>query len=144
MTLDRTFGRTFQRASEQRRADIAQTDRASIKQTTVFGIVRVKGSGEVLVDFDFPIEFVEKPFFTFGADLASNHAPVAGSFPVHSATVSKWKLLEKSEQRRYYVGCTLAIVALGADRQKVNINCVFQGKAFRSPTSSQSDVDSGI
>lgn len=141
---DLSYGRSYQRAAEQRRADIAQTERASIKQTTVFGIVRVKGSGEVLVDFEFPVEFVEKPFFTFGADLASNHAPEAGAFPVHSATVSKWELLEKSEQRRYYVGCTLAIVALGAENQRVNINCVFQGKAFRSPTSSQTDVDSGI
>lgn len=129
---------------EKRREDLAQTDRAIIKHTSVFSIVRVKGSGEVLVDVEFPVKFVEQPYFTFGASLASNHAPEAGSFPVHCATVTHWDTEDKSEQRQYYKGCTLAIVALGADNQRVNINCVFQGKAFRGPSGSETTLDSGL
>lgn len=139
-----TFVRSPQRALEKRREDLAQTDRAVIKHTNVFAVVRVKGSGEVLVDVDFPVAFVERPYFTFGAALASNHAPVAGSFPVSSATVTKWITDDRSEQRSYFTGCTLAVVALGDANQKVNIHCVFQGKAFRGPVGTETTVDSGL
>lgn len=141
MVSHASFRRSPQYALERRRQELERVDNSSIKHTVVTGTVKVKGSGEVTVDFDFPVQFVEKPTFTFGAELGMNHSPVAGSFPVSSATVVGWNLKEKSDQRKYYIGCTLAVVALGATDQRVLIHCVFQGKAFRSPgNSGASDI----
>lgn len=103
-------------------------------RTQVEARVKVRGSGETRTAIEFPVLYAEKPIFTFGGELGGNHSPEAGNYPVISVMVLEWDVVERSDQRTYYRGCEVGIVALGRTLQRVTAHLLFEGLAFRDPT----------
>lgn len=121
-------------AVESMRSDRDRVENATMKRTEVEVRVKVVGSGEANVTVTFPVVFAERPFFTCGHELEENHSPELTNFPAFSATVLRWITKEKSDERVYYVGCDVGVVALGKTDMESYAHLLFKGSAFRGPT----------
>jgi hypothetical protein len=83
----------------------------------------------------------QKPIFTFGSEMQANQAPVTGSFPTVSATVSQWDS-KAAGNATVYLGAYLIVVATGPATQKLTVHYCFQGLAI-SPSSTQYSNSTG-
>lgn len=124
--------RSIQQNLERRRTQLAQQDAMTVKYSVVEGDIPVTGAGETLATVRFPIQFTEKPMFTFGHELADNVWPIPGAYPMVSATVVSWTKIERSGSRQYWTGASVAIVIDGAAAQSI-LHFHFSGRAFRNP-----------
>jgi hypothetical protein len=136
---------------ESRRDDVKRVDAMTVKVTRVSGYVLVVHdtdvtTAEASVDLTFPVVFTEKPVFTFGAELADNHRPLAGSYPTMSAVVSLWETVGEvtgaTEGR--YVGATVVTVSTGQAAQNIWLHYSFEGKAIRNPLNDVGSIDDVI
>jgi hypothetical protein len=96
------------------------------RQASVYGMVRAvsgfilcNGAGELQIEVNFPVRFVEKPAMTFGGELDVNQPVEAGNFPTISVVVTRWILEELDELRTYFVGASLAVVSTGVANQRM-------------------------
>lgn len=121
-------------AVESMRFDRDRINDSTIKRTEVEARIKLVGSGEANMEVTFPVVFVERPSFVFGHELEENHSPEATNFPVCSATVLRWILKERPDDRAYYVGCDVGAVALGKSDMESYVHLVFKGDAIRGPS----------
>lgn len=127
-------GADLRRTLEGRRRQLVTARTSDMARTQVEARVNTVGSGETRATIEFPVLFSRKPIMTFGGELASGSSAEAGNYPVISVMVDEWDTVRKADQRTYYRGCDVLIVALGKERQRVTANVLFEGMAFRDPT----------
>lgn len=131
--------------AEQRRNDLARIDRMTVKITRVTGRVLVKGAGEVGIDVNFPVQFTERPSFTFGGELDDNSTARALSYPTVSAVVGEWTKRKKSAGfDGYYTGARLLIVTTGIDTQRLWVHWAMEAHAIRNPVNDVGSVEDAI
>jgi len=136
--------RKMRAAIEGMRSEHERIDDATMKRVDVEVRVKLSGSGEANVEVTFPVVFSERPFFTSGHELEENHAPEATNFPAFSATVLRWITKERPDERVYYVGCDVGVVALGKESMESYAHLLFKGLAFRGPTIQAPSTDESI
>lgn len=124
----------LRRTLEHRHRQRVTAQNSNMRRTQVEAKVRVVGSGETRATIDFPVLFSDKPIMTFGGELVGNSTAEAGNYPVISVMVDNWDTVERSDDREYYRGCEVLIVALGKENQRVDAHVLFEGMAFRDPT----------
>lgn len=124
----------LRRTLDAQRAERATSSNSDMARTQVEARVKVRGSGETRRAIEFPVVYARKPIMTFGGELNGNHSPEAGNYPVISVMVLEWTTVERGDQRTYYTGCEVGIVALGRPAQRVTAHILFEGLAFRDPT----------
>lgn len=111
----------------------------------VSGQFLISGSGEVLVDVNFPCSFEEIPLFSFGGAMEIGSPVAQGSFPTISAVVVAWNFTElPMKGSRIYKGATIAVVTTGASDQQMWINWHFTGHAFVNPVSNSAETSQTI
>jgi hypothetical protein len=89
--------------------------------------------GEGYAQLVFPVRYVEVPVMTFGGELAPNQNLLPGQFPQFSVIVHSWKFGRRPDTgTKFYDGCTLAIVTIGADDLSLTVHVSFRGKAVRN------------
>lgn len=93
------------------------------------------GSGEMRFDVHFPYYFTGRPLFTYGFELDENQGLVAGSFPLHSATVAPFAVSTRESDwaAGVFVGATVATVLDGPALVSGVFHLVFQGMAMAAP-----------
>lgn len=128
---------------ESRRSDIDRQDASSVGNHRITGFLTVINAGEVAVDVIFPLWFVEKPAFSFGAELAEGFSAVALNMPTVSCVVLRWAK-ELRDMATYWTGATLAVVTTGAEDHQMVIHWHMEGKAFVNPVLGTNDTDSTI
>lgn len=99
---------------EDRRAEVGRIEAMSGQEIRTFGFVEVEGSGELVFDVVFPVRYLERPFFSFGAELMPNQGIVTGSYPTVSQIVKSWtKFVAADGVTEYYTGATIVAVLMG-------------------------------
>lgn len=131
-------------AIESMRYDRDRINDSTIKRTEVEARVKIVGSGEANVAVTFPVVFVERPSFVCGHELEENHSPETTNYPAFSATVLRWEIKERPDDRAYYVGCDVGVVALGKEDMESYAHLVFKGDAFRGPSLQPPTTDDEI
>jgi len=133
------WGAVGSRPAERRRAEVNRIDAFAIKTTRVNGRQLVKGTGELIVDVNFPVLFTELPSLSFGAHMEDGEVPEALNLPTVSTVVLSW--LKTHEDRvggglgmpGWFRGARLAIVTTGRTGHKVWVHWQAEGKAIRNP-----------
>lgn len=101
--------------------------------TRISGEFPFQGAGEGKVDVIFPVMFMEKPIFTFGAEVPDSQTIVSGKYPTISAAVAEWKMLERPPITRLYYGCSVIVVVGGYQSQKLIVHWSLEGTALMNP-----------
>lgn len=127
-----------QSINSQRRYTETLSEQA-VRDGACLGFVELEGSGEAIVDIEFPLRFLERPLFTAGLELRDNQWLTWGAFPTWSATVSKW-VTETAGETRLYVGAALAVVTFNADRADLHYS--FKARSLTSPSGPPTSVGS--
>lgn len=132
---------------ETRRDDITRVRGMEVKVTRVTGYVLLSHgddvtSAEASIELPFPVVFSEKPVFTYGAELDTNHRPVAEAYPTLNACVVNWDVVGEVEgaTEGRYVGATVVTVTTGTAGQSIWLHYSFEGKAIRNPLSTLEDL----
>ena len=125
---------------EWRRYDLERADAMTAKYSVVQGAVYIAGVGEALASVAFPLYFYERPIFTFGHELADNTWPVAGQFPVVSASVAQWDIKTRPDTKQHWVGAELAICLTGPTDMRSHLHFRFSGHGFRNPTATDTNT----
>lgn len=128
---------------EQRRADLERVESMTVKDHVVTGLVEVSGAGEVAIDVNFPVWFVERPSTYFGGELADGHSPTETDFPTISVMVLRWAK-ETRGLGEYWTGATLGIVTTGDADHQVIAHWHMEGKALRNPVGGKGDTGDTI
>lgn len=128
---------------DRRQAERLRAQAVQVQVTQASGFVTTTGSGEGLVDIFFPNWFVEKPAFSFGAELDVNQAPVRQQFPTVSVVVANWRI-ENKGLASYWSGATLAIVTTGPATQVTIVHWQANGKALSAPSDTPVSNGTGI
>lgn len=118
---------------EARRGTANRLDAITGKLHSVQGFIDIIGSGEAILDVNFPVWFLEKPTFTFGAEMAPDQVLTTGQYPMVSIIVHRWAMKDFPQGVSYFAGATLIIVTTGTDEQKLIGHWQAQGKALRNP-----------
>lgn len=126
--------RTLSQAVRFREDDRDRSRQSQMAIMVVEAQTKIAGSGEVAIDIKFPVVFAEKPHLSFGHELGPNQSPEATNFPVCSVTVLRWTTRELTDQRTFYVGATIGVVALGRENMRSVVHTTFRALAFRDPT----------
>lgn len=129
-------GRRLAVSRRRQQANVNDGRAMQSKVFSVYGSVHLDSPGEVIVDVDFPVKFIERPISLFGAQYDGNSKPILGAFPTINAMVVQWKMSELSNQRKYYIGATIGIKASGLNNQQYFLDYLFQGMAMVNPVSS--------
>lgn len=130
---------------EQRRVDVERVEGMAGALHSVVGFIEITNAGEVTVDISFPVRFIERPAFTFGAEMQENSQIIAGSFPTVSGVVLRWNFGIRDESgARYYDGATLIIVNTGTTDQQMIFHYKMEGKALRNPLAGIGSVSQSI
>jgi hypothetical protein len=109
----------------------------SVKDGACVGIVELEGSGEALIEIDFPLRFLEKPIFSPGMELRDNQWLSWGAFPTWSATIGSWKT-EVVAENTLYVGAIIGIVTFNANRAGFHYS--FKARSLTNPTGPDESV----
>src|SRR5438105_9091657 len=109
----------------------AQMYRATFDNTMV-------GSGELIVDLVFPVQFSEKPIHWCSGELAPNQPTAAGSMPVLTVVVLSWV-----KTGSLYQGAKVVFVATGVTGQHMIASAHFEGKAIRNPSGAGGSTGGG-
>lgn len=129
---------------EARRGAANRLDSITGKLHCIQGFIEIIGSGEALLDVNFPVWFLEHPNFTFGGEMAPNQILTAGQYPMLSILVHRWAMREFPAGVSYYSGATLIVVSSGADDQRLIGHWRAEGKALRNPGGETLTVDARI
>lgn len=123
-----------------RRSYVENLAEQAVRNGQLQGFVQLDGSGETDVQVTFPLEFLEKPIFTYGHELAPNQSPERGAFPIASATVLSWVTRRTPGDNFTYVGANLGVVVLGQSDMVSILHYCFQGQSFSGPTGDNTSV----
>lgn len=96
---------------ERRREELGRMGEQTAKNGIVEGKVLLEassGSGQAILDVNFPVVFVEEPVPTFGYVLEENEA-VQGLLPSCTSIVVNWVKQSKTDDRVYWTGCRLGV-----------------------------------
>lgn len=103
------------------------------------GGVKVVGIGEALAEVKFPVFFLERPTFTYGAELAEGSVLIPTEYPTLSALAYDWDIADPDKElfgqsmRRWYRGVSLAIVTTGPVGTDMYVHYQFTGRAITNP-----------
>lgn len=98
------------------------------------------GVSNALVPIRFPVAYVDQPFFFYGAELPSYEWPDDCLYPQLHATVIDWDVRELSDDRRHYIGATVACRTNGWDGMEIFLDYLFIGVSFRNPVAPTLDI----
>lgn len=129
---------------EARRGATNRVDSLTGRVHTIQGFFDVDGAGEALLDVNFPVWFMERPLFTFGAEMRDGNALETGKYPTISVVVLRWAFKDFPDGVSYFAGATLVVVALGTDAQSMLVHWQVEGKALRNPTGETFTTDGAI
>lgn len=133
------------RGLEARRTQVERIEGMAGQVTTVHGFIELEGAGELTIPVKFPIRFIEKPSFSFGAEMAENEQIVVKKFPTCSGVVLTWAFgVREDTGDRYYDGCTLIVVTTGQETQRMIFHYQMEGKALRNPLTQIGSADGTI
>jgi hypothetical protein len=119
----------------QEHSEAARVSESSAEFQVVQGFLTVDKAGEVSVDVNFPVRFIERPSLSFGGELDGNHFPEAGNYPTVSVVVARWTkdLIDTTRDEGFYSGATLMVVTTGKSDQKMIVHWQMSGRAFKNP-----------
>lgn len=135
---------------EMRRGSMALSAAMQAGVEEVVGFVPVIGTGEVLLEAHFPVNFVGQPAIYGGGSLrdpgphveppvlgesptlADELGLVDGSFPTWNVGVARWRTAI-DDATTLYVGAVFAIVVTGNPGQFSTVNWTVRGSALRNP-----------
>lgn len=126
-------------AIELRRGEIDRVNAQGAQFMKVTGDIEVDDIGETVCTVSFPCYFSEKPFFTFGPELASGVQPVSGQLPTCHAVVTKWQETVRDDNTNIYSGATISIVTSGPAGQAMIVQWHMEGTALRGPVPNVDD-----
>lgn len=129
---------------EARRGAANRLESITGKVHSIQGWFTLKGSGEALLDVSFPVWFLERPLFTFGAEMAADQVLTVGSYPTISVIVHRWAMKDFPGGVSYWKGATLIAVSGGSDEQALLVHWQVQGKALRNPSGQTLTADGTI
>lgn len=129
---------------EDRRGVASRLDSLTGRVHTIQGFFDLIGSGEAILDVNFPVWFLERPTFTFGAELKAGNVLVAGSYPTISLIVQRWLMKDYPNRVSYYAGATIIAVSTGVADQSLLVHWQVEGKALRNPTGETFTADGAI
>lgn len=132
---------SMQKAIRDQRNYVESLAQQATRDGHVHGFIALPADGESMVSVSFPLSFMEKPLFTYGLEMAENTWIGYGSFPIHSATVTNWKI-QKPADSTLWIGATLGIVTIGAMRSILHYS--FEGRTFTSPVGTELSVSSPL
>lgn len=130
----------LQQQAAHRRNYVEHLDEQSVRNGGVEGEVEISDQGESMVEIFFPIEFLEKPNFGHGLELAPNQSPERGRFPLYGATVFSWKTKRGTNGRITWVGAQVGVSVLAINGLKMILHYSFRGQSFTNPSSSTASV----
>jgi len=125
-------------AAEQRRRVVQNSESVAVAVHHVWGDISAVGPGEGTVPIGFPVTFVEKPGFYFGAESLDGDV-IPGHFPTISLVVSTWQT-KRVVSGFYYSGMVVAFVIGGPIGTNMGIHWHVEGKAFKNPTSHDGSI----
>lgn len=129
---------------EARRGAAERMDSATGRVHSIQGFMEIVGSGEALLDVNFPVWFLEKPTFTFGGEMAVDQVLTVGAYPMLSVIVHRWRMKDFPNGVSYFAGATLIVVTTGTPEQKLIGHWEAQGKALRNPSGETVTADGPI
>ncbi len=129
---------------DARRGAVNRMESMSGRVHRVQGFFTVTGAGEVSVEVDFPVWFIENPVITFGGELAPNEFPEAGSYPTVSVVVLAWKKEDRPGDVSYFIGAHLGAVTTGKSGQILIVHWQMEGKALINPIGDAGGADGVI
>lgn len=129
---------------EARRGATGRLDSLTGRVHTVQGFFDLDGAGEALLDVNFPVWFMERPLFTFGAEMRAGNALSVGAYPTISVLVLRWSMKDYPGGVSYFAGATLVVVADGTADQSMLVHWRVEGKALRNPTGETFTADGAI
>jgi hypothetical protein len=97
--------------------------------------------GEGAFTISFTNNFIEKPTFTYGSELAPNFSPVKGSFPTFSVSVATW-VTKAAGHSTLYIGARMAFVVGGEANSQLICHYSFRGRAMSPLSTPTNDTGS--
>jgi hypothetical protein len=129
------FGHPAQQL-EARRQQVLQAQQIAGGVFRVVGRIELTGPGGTVLPVTFPVQFLEKPSFSFGPELGPAQPVIPSNLPGATAVVRDWSFIKRSDTGvRFYNGASLLIVTQGPADQLMIVNYQFEGRALRSPIS---------
>lgn len=129
---------------DARRGTINRIESMTGKVHRVQGFFTLTGAGELSVEVDFPVWFIENPICSFGGELAANEFPEAGFYPTVSVVVLAWKKEDRPGDVSYFSGAHLGAVTTGKAGQVLVVHWQMEGKALRNPLGDAGGTDGVI
>lgn len=133
-------GRALQGMMVERRSYVENLAEQTVRNGQLQGFVQLDGSGETDVQITFPMEFAEKPLFTYGHELGPNQSATRGAFPIASATVLDWIVRKAPGDNDIFIGAHVGVVVLGPPDMISILHYCFQGQSFSGPSGGQTSV----
>lgn len=126
--------RGIQSAVKANQSNQNRIDEFLIKTTSVCGRDLTVNAGEVIIEVNFNVWFVERPTMTFGGELDANDFVADTQFPTVSGVVTEW-VMKQAERLGggYFSGCRFAAVTTGKADQRVWVHWRAEGKAMVNP-----------
>lgn len=128
-----TRGHTPGGAIELRRGEIERINESGAQYFKVSGEIEVVNPGEAAISVNFPTFFVDKPAFSFGAQLDAGQNTTLGNLPTCSIVVIAWHKSVRPDGSNIYVGAQFAIVTTGPSDQVMLVQWHMEGVGLRSP-----------
>jgi hypothetical protein len=120
-------------ALSRREGTTTRTAQIAPGEFRVFGFVDLIGTGEVDVDVNFPVSFVDLPVITGSGIMAEGQSLVAGEYPIWNVGGASLVYDEKPGGSRLYRGARLAIVCSGHEGMLSTATWIAQGRALVNP-----------
>jgi hypothetical protein len=121
-------------ALEVRRGEVDRQASAEAQYFKVSGEIEMNGSGEAVIAVSFPVYFVDKPSFSFGAELGAGEPLTAGQLPTGHLVVAQWGERQRDNGSIVYAGATFAVVTTGPATQTLILHWHMEGVGLRGPT----------
>lgn len=135
--LAQQINTTIQRSVQDHRRYIETLSEQAVKDGGCVGFVELDGSGEFLLEIEFPLLFVERPIFNAGLELTGNQQLDWGALPTWSATVTAWTT-DTVAENDLWIGATLAIVTFNT--LKADLHYSFEARSLTNPTGPNDSV----
>lgn len=130
---------------EQRRTDVERIEGMAGAVHNVAGFIELSDVGEVTVEVNFPVRFIERPAFSFGAEMGENQQILPGQFPTAYGMVLRWNFgIREETGAKFYDGATLIIVSKGAPQQRIVFHWQMEGRALRNPLHTVGSVNQSL
>lgn len=120
-------------AFERRRGEVERVSKAGPQYEKVSGEIQMPDVGETSISVNFPVFFVDKPSFSWGAELYPGSPVEITNLPTASCVVLLWHTRVRDDGTSIYVGAQFALVATGPASQVTIFQWHVEGVALRGP-----------